>query len=61
MIFCSNGQDCMLDILVLIYLSLVQGFVKIRRIVVLISNTNADEFCNCVGEKKWETIKYKYK
>ena len=40
----GDGQNCVLNVLVLIHFCLVQALVEIRWIVVLVSNADADEF-----------------
>lgn len=48
----SHCEHCVLYILVLIHFRLVQRFVEIGRIIVLIGNANAYEFCDCISEEK---------
>lgn len=48
----SHCEHCVLYILVLIHFRLVQRFVEIGRIIVLIGNANAYEFCDCISKKK---------
>ena len=39
----SDGEDGVLDVLILIHLSLVQGLVEERRVVILVRNADTDE------------------
>lgn len=48
----SHCEHCVLYILVLIHFRLVQRFVEIGRIIVLIGNANAYEFCDCICERR---------
>ena len=43
-IFGGDSEYRVLDILIFVYFSLVEAFVEIRRIVVLVSYSNTDEF-----------------
>jgi hypothetical protein len=43
-IFGGDGKNRVLNVLVFIDLCFIKGFVKVRRVVVLIGNTNANKF-----------------
>ena len=44
-----DGEDGMLDVLVLVDLGLIQLFVEERRVVVLIRDPDSDELCDLIG------------
>lgn len=52
MIFGGNGEHRVLDVLILVYLSLVEALVEVRRIIVLVGYPNANEFRYCNTSKK---------
>ena len=43
----DHGEHDMLDVLVFVHLRFVQTFVKVRRVVVLIRDTDTDELGHC--------------
>lgn len=46
-IFGGDGEHRMLNVLIFVYLCLVEAFVEIWGIIVLVSYPNANEFCYC--------------
>lgn len=50
-VFGGDSKNCMLNVLILIYLSLVEAFVEVRRVVVLVCYSNPDEFSYCKFKK----------
>lgn len=54
MIFGGDGEHGVLNIFVLVDLRLVQGFVEVRWVVILIGDSNTDEFGYCGGRRKRE-------
>lgn len=51
-IFGGDSEYRVLDILIFVYFSLVEAFVEIRRIVVLVSYSNTDEFRHWNRQKR---------
>jgi hypothetical protein len=47
----GDRKHRVLDVLILVDLGLVKRLVKVRRVVVLIGDANADEFGNCGWRK----------
>lgn len=45
----GDGEDRVLDVLVFVNLCFVEGLVEVRWIVILVGNSNTDEFGNCGG------------
>lgn len=59
----SDGQNGVLDVLVLVDLRLVQVFVEERRVVVLVGDPDADELCHCdervkIQSSHWLRLSY---
>lgn len=59
-IFGGDSEDCVLDIFIFVYFSLVEAFVEVRRIVVLVSYSNTDEFRHCNRQKEGCHIKISF-
>lgn len=57
MIFGGNGEHRVLDVLILVYLSLVEALVEVRRIIVLVGYPDANEFRYCNTSKKIRAVK----
>ena len=46
----------MLNVLILVDFGFVVRLVKVRRVVVLISDSNTDKLGNCKNKKRWELV-----
>lgn len=60
MIFGGNGEHRMLDVLIFVYLSLVEALVEVRGIVVLVGYPDANEFRYCNTSKKIRAVRQRH-
>lgn len=55
----GDGEYGVLNIFIFVDLRLVQGLVEVRWIVILVGNSDTDEFSNCVRERREREKKMK--
>lgn len=51
MILGSDGKNRVLNILIFINFSFIQRLIEVRRVIVLISDANSNELCDCLGKE----------
>lgn len=57
MIFGGDGEHRVLDVLIFVYLCLVEALVEVRRIIVLVGYADANEFRYCNTSKEISTVR----
>lgn len=55
-IFGGDGEHRVLNVLIFIYLSLVEALVEVWRIIVLVGYPDANEFCYCNMSKEFTPL-----